>query len=65
VRLAAGERIEHALAPGRGAWLQLIRGAAKLNGTPLAAGDGASTEDAGVLVLEAVEAVEALLFDLA
>ncbi|MCC6409971.1 MAG: pirin family protein [Planctomycetes bacterium] len=64
VRLAAGESVEHALAPGRGAWLQLIRGKATWNGTALAAGDGASTEDTGTLVLAASEPLEALLFDL-
>ncbi|MCC6409967.1 MAG: hypothetical protein IT453_22625 [Planctomycetes bacterium] len=37
---------------------------ATLNGTALAAGDGASTEDAGTLVLAASEPLEALLFDL-
>jgi redox-sensitive bicupin YhaK (pirin superfamily) len=61
---AAGESVEHALAPGRGAWLQLIRGKATWNGTALAAGDGASTEDSGDLVLAASEPLEALLFDL-
>lgn len=64
VRLAAGETIEHELASGRGAWLQLIRGRARLAGTELAAGDGASTEDAGRLALTASEPLEALLFDL-
>jgi hypothetical protein len=65
VRLAAGEKVVHEVAAGRGAWLQLIRGAAKLNDTALVAGDGASTEDAGRLSLVANESVEALLFDLA
>ncbi len=65
VKLAAGERVEHELDSSRGAWLQMISGAAKLGGVSLAAGDGASTDDSGVLVLEAAEPVEALLFDLA
>jgi redox-sensitive bicupin YhaK (pirin superfamily) len=65
VRLAAGESIAHEIAPGRGAWLQLIRGAAKLNDSALVAGDGASAEGVGRLDLRAIEPVEALLFDLA
>ncbi len=65
VKLAAGERMEHDLEVGRGAWLQLISGSAKLNGVALAAGDGASTDDSGRLTLESVEPLEALLFDLA
>jgi len=65
VRLGAGERVEHELAAGRGAWLQLIKGSATLNGVELAAGDGANTEDAGTLSIAAKSPVEALLFDLA
>jgi redox-sensitive bicupin YhaK (pirin superfamily) len=42
-----------------------MRGALTLNGTELATGDGASTEDAGRLTLAASEPAEALLFDLA
>jgi hypothetical protein len=65
VRLAAGERVEHELAAGRGAWLQLMRGKLVFGGVVLDAGDGASTESAGELAIEAREPSEALLFDLA
>lgn len=65
VRLAADESIEHELAPGRGAWLQMIHGRARLAGVELVAGDGASTESTGRLSLVAGEPLEALLFDLA
>ena len=37
----------------------------KVNGETLEAGDGASTEDAGGLVMEGVDGAEALVFDLA
>jgi quercetin 2,3-dioxygenase len=50
--------------PGRGVWFQLIKGAADINGTQLAAGDAASTEDSATLTISASEDVEAILFDL-
>lgn len=65
VRLAAGERVEHELAAGRGAWLQVMRGKLAVEGTVLDAGDGARTEEAGQFAIVASEAAEALLFDLA
>jgi redox-sensitive bicupin YhaK (pirin superfamily) len=63
--LPAGTRVSHALAPGRHAWVQMVRGKLSLNGTPLAAGDGAATEGEEQLVLEAGDEAELLLFDLA
>lgn len=65
IRLAAGESVEHELAATRGAWLQVARGQLELDGTRLDAGDGASTEQAGRSTIRALEASEALLFDLA
>jgi quercetin 2,3-dioxygenase len=62
--LARGERVEHALAPGRLAWLQVARGALLLNAERLAQGDGAAIHDERTLTLEALEPTEALLFDL-
>jgi redox-sensitive bicupin YhaK (pirin superfamily) len=62
--LSAGTTVTHALAPGRGAWLQLARGKLTVAGTTLHAGDGASTESPGPLELTALEPSEALLFDL-
>lgn len=63
--LAAGEKAEAELQPGRHAWLQLARGAGTLNGVELKAGDGAAISDERKLVLQAREPIEALLFDLA
>jgi redox-sensitive bicupin YhaK (pirin superfamily) len=65
IRLAAGQKVEHALAAGRGLWLQLISGRVQAGDQELLPGDGASTEDAGTLVLTAKEPALALLFDLA
>jgi quercetin 2,3-dioxygenase len=64
VRLPAGHSVEHELAPGRGAWFQLMRGSVLLSGTPLHAGDAAATEQPGLMSLVAQEDSEALLFDL-
>jgi redox-sensitive bicupin YhaK (pirin superfamily) len=63
--LDAGQRVEHALAAGRGAWLQVARGSVDVNGTALEAGDGAAIEDEPSLAIVASEGTEILLFDLA
>ncbi|MGE3410270.1 MAG: pirin family protein [Pirellulales bacterium] len=62
--LDAGQRITHELAPGRHAWLQLLRGALDLNGKAMAAGDGAAMSDETVLSLSATSPAEVMLFDL-
>jgi quercetin 2,3-dioxygenase len=64
-RLDAGEEITHRLGDGRHAWVQVVRGALVLHGTPLTAGDGAAMSKEAVLQLRATEAAELLLFDLA
>ncbi len=63
--LSKGSRVEHELERGRGAWLQVVRGAVLLNGNALTASDGASLEDEPVVKLEATTDSEILLFDLA
>ena len=62
--LEAGTRLEHRLAPGRHAWVQVARGGLNINGTTLAAGDGAAISDEERLAIEATESAEFLLFDL-
>ena len=42
--LAGDDHVHHDVAAGRGAWLQVARGAVTVNGQRLAAGDGASIE---------------------
>jgi len=64
VRLPAKARLEHALAPGRHAWLQMIRGEAEMNGVELTAGDGAAVSAEATLRIHAHSDTEALLFDL-
>lgn len=53
------------IAPGRGVYIHVARGALKLNGRPLATGDGAAIEGEPGVELEGVEEGEALIFDLA
>ncbi len=62
--LDAGQRVTHALRPGRGVWLQVARGVVTLNGQALTAGDGAAVSDEPALEIAAAESAEFLLFDL-
>ncbi len=64
VRLGKGESATHEVRAGRGAWVQMIKGDASIDGTPLTAGDAASTDDTGTLTISADGGAEALLFDL-
>jgi redox-sensitive bicupin YhaK (pirin superfamily) len=57
--------VEHRLAEGRHAWVQVLRGKLALNGQQLTAGDGAAVSDEKALTLEPIEESEVLLFDLA
>ncbi len=65
VRLSPDRSVSHELRPGRGLWLQVARGALRLSGVDLDAGDGASSERAGSFEIDSSEGAEALLFDLA
>lgn len=62
-RLAAGAEAAHKLA-GAHAWVQLIRGEITVNGSVLAAGDGAAVSAESRLALRAHRDSEFLLFDL-
>ena len=63
--LAAGDALVHHLGEDRHAWVQVIRGAVRLNGTALAAGDGAAVSQEPALQIQATDAAEVLLFELA
>jgi redox-sensitive bicupin YhaK (pirin superfamily) len=58
------ERAALPIAPGRRAYLHLVRGALTANGTPLAAGDALKMSGVAEVVLEKGADAEALLFDL-
>ena len=62
--LDGAERVVHALAPGRRAYLHLVRGALRANAQALSAGDALKATDVAEIVLEQGEQAEALLFDL-
>jgi redox-sensitive bicupin YhaK (pirin superfamily) len=62
--LRSGEGVAHALARGRGLWLQVARGIVALDGTELREGDGAAVEDQASVTVEAETDAEILLFDL-
>jgi hypothetical protein len=63
--LSPGAQIEHPLAAGRHAWLQVARGSVTANGLDLGSGDGAAISDEAALRVTAGEAAELLVFDLA
>jgi hypothetical protein len=63
--LSPDTTVEHALAPGRHAWLQVTRGSLALGTAVLAAGDGAAVSDEGAVRITGREPAEVLLFDLA
>jgi redox-sensitive bicupin YhaK (pirin superfamily) len=65
-QVEAGKRLDYTLDPKRGAWVQLIRGEAVVNGNKLSAGDSAAvTEEGSVAIEGAAPNSEVLLFDLA
>lgn len=63
--LAAGQKLEHAIAPGRHAWLQVVNGSARVEGESVSEGDGVAVSDQSTLRVEASGDAELLLFDLA
>jgi redox-sensitive bicupin YhaK (pirin superfamily) len=63
-KVRPGDRLDYALAPGRGAWLQVATGAVAVNGTKLAAGDAVAVEDEPRIEVVGEADGEVLLFDL-
>jgi redox-sensitive bicupin YhaK (pirin superfamily) len=59
------ERRELKLRPGRHAWVHIARGSIRVNGTPLAEGDGAAVTGAETVTLAEGDSAEVLVFDLA
>jgi redox-sensitive bicupin YhaK (pirin superfamily) len=62
--LDGDERVVHALAPGRRAYVHVARGSAEINGVALFAGDAAKLTDEREVRLAAGRSAEVLLFDL-
>jgi len=63
-RLKPGDKAVHELGPGRHAWLQVARGAGKVNGQVVKQGDGVAISDEKSVSFEPTEPSEVLLFDL-
>ena len=65
-QVEAGAELVHPLAPGRQAWVHVIRGAATVNGQPLATGDAAAITGEPMVTIAGVGPnTEVLVFDLA
>jgi redox-sensitive bicupin YhaK (pirin superfamily) len=63
--LHAGASIGHELAPGRHAWLQVLRGKVNVNGTLLETSDGLAASDESRLTIVDEQKAELMLFDMA
>jgi redox-sensitive bicupin YhaK (pirin superfamily) len=63
-KLGAGDQVQHALKPGRHAWVQVAEGELALNGQVLKAGDGAAVSEETSLQLAGRIPTQALVFDL-
>lgn len=63
-RLIAGQAVEHAVAAGRRAWLQVARGELECGGLTLGAGDGLGVSGRDELRIAAHGEAELMLFDL-
>jgi redox-sensitive bicupin YhaK (pirin superfamily) len=62
--LGPDKSIDHPLAPGRTGYVHLIRGRAKVNGTPLEGGDALKLSGEKAIVVSDAEDAELLVFDL-
>lgn len=58
------QTLKYTLAPGRGAWVQVVDGSVELNGERLERGDGAAIEDEGEIRSDCAAGSDVLLFDL-
>ena len=63
--LAEGQRVAHALRPGRAAWLQVAGGAVTINGEQLREGDGVAIAGGHIELAGTASRSELLLFDMA
>ncbi len=63
-RFEASDRINYALKPDRGVWLQVVKGALQVAGHELLAGDGIGIVDTAHIEANFTDLSEILLFDL-
>ena len=62
--LAEGDEVQHEVGPGRGAWLHLATGSARVNGEDLKSGDALGLRGGGQLEVVALESSELVLWEL-
>jgi redox-sensitive bicupin YhaK (pirin superfamily) len=62
--LDAGQALDYRFAPGRYAWLQIMRGEIQINGQAARAGDGAAVSQENSVAMRAGQPSQFLLFDL-
>jgi len=62
--IAGDDAVSHTLAPGRRAYVHIVRGSAHVNAQALAAGDAAKIEGETMVRVDQAENAEILLFDL-
>jgi redox-sensitive bicupin YhaK (pirin superfamily) len=62
--LATGDKLAHALAPGRLGYVHVARGSVTVNGIALNAGDAVKLADVEAVELEGTGDAEVLVFDL-
>jgi redox-sensitive bicupin YhaK (pirin superfamily) len=63
--LEPGAQVRHTLSSGRHAWVQVLRGAVKLDTIDLVAGDGAALSAEASVSIEGERSAEVMVFDLA
>jgi quercetin 2,3-dioxygenase len=63
-KLKEGDSVDHSLATGRNAWVQLIQGELEANGKRLTPGDAVAVSKAESLNLKAIKPSDFLVFDL-
>jgi quercetin 2,3-dioxygenase len=63
-KLDAGQKVSHALAKDRHAWLHIAEGEVTVNGQKLSGGDAIGVSEEGVLEIAASKPSQVLLFDL-
>jgi quercetin 2,3-dioxygenase len=58
------QEVTHKLAPGRHAWIQVLRGAVTIQDVPLSVGDGAAVSNQSLVTFKAAQLAELMIFDL-
>lgn len=62
--MKAGQEVKFDIRPGRGVWIQLVKGELDVNGESMQTGDGLAVEDEAGLVITSDSHAEFLLYDL-